>query len=420
MQTEAIQQLGEKAVFTSKKQSLFLSVLIVLLISPFIMFKIEAQTGTGNLGLVLDPTQGPAGTVVTVTFDVYSESASIYRGLTYVLVWDIGGWSENAASWQDVSDQSKWTTIIGTANWTAGHLEGKAIIPVESKDEAGDHIIYAVNQQGLGSTADYWWGFFEIPPGGNVVHSEISGTCVLSVENNPDKSGFELGGDFNTYTHTTHESDYEISYYNFSRGGHVTIQTYGKYDINSNQFVVDNILIDDNSGPTDVRKTDFVDFYIFQDTDVIIQYKEPSGSWGCIIATSTYGGPLAPEVVFMRSVRDDMVGSNTVGKSIVKGWNSFYYSWSPPIAAAIAESNVLRSVFSIALMPLLGTMHVVAYQYNLLAPINPTFASVTSFITAALLSIAIYIALPIFLLMLLYKRYGKGTFKFSFLQKKPR
>ena len=61
---------------------------------------------------------------------------------------------------------------------------------------------------------------------------------------------------------------------------------------------------------------------------VDIQYVERSG---CIIATATYGGPFASEVVYMRSVRDDMVGSNTLGKSIVSSWNSFYYSWSPPM-----------------------------------------------------------------------------------------
>jgi hypothetical protein len=114
----------------------------------------------------------------------------------------------------------------------------------------------------------------------------------------------------------------------------------------------------------------------------------------CIIATATYGGPLASEVVFMRSVRDDLIGSTPTGSVLVNAWNSFYYSWSPPVASAIAGSGGLKTLFSALLSPLLGSMYIVAGVYNSLAWLSPDLAAVVSFMVAAALSISIYILLP--------------------------
>ena len=114
----------------------------------------------------------------------------------------------------------------------------------------------------------------------------------------------------------------------------------------------------------------------------------------CIIATATYGSPLASEVVFMRSVRDDLIGSSPTGSVLVKWWNSFYYSWSPPVAHAIAGSDQLKTLFSALLSPLLGSMHVVAGVYESWAWLNPDLAAVASFLVAAALSVSIYILLP--------------------------
>lgn len=114
----------------------------------------------------------------------------------------------------------------------------------------------------------------------------------------------------------------------------------------------------------------------------------------CIIATATYGGPLAGEVVFMRSVRDDLIGSSPAGSALVKWWNSFYYSWSPPVASAIAGSDQLKTLFSVLLSPLLWSMYVVAEVYESVAWLSPDLAAIASFMLAAALSISIYILLP--------------------------
>jgi len=128
------------------------------------------------------------------------------------------------------------------------------------------------------------------------------------------------------------------------------------------------------------------------------------GGTPCIIATATYGGPYAPEVVYMRHVRDDLIGSNDVGKILVAGWNKFYYLWSPPVAYSISGSPPLRSVFTVLLLPLLGSMHVVSFVYESIATFSPEFASVIGFLTAAIMAITIYILLPITLLRGVLKR----------------
>jgi hypothetical protein len=114
----------------------------------------------------------------------------------------------------------------------------------------------------------------------------------------------------------------------------------------------------------------------------------------CIIATVAYGGPKAPEVVHMRHVRDDLIGSSELGKTLVRGWNSFYYSWSPTLAELAAKSNSLRLILRLALAPLGGIIDVTADSFKILAPLDPDLASLMAFFVAADLSISFYIVAP--------------------------
>jgi hypothetical protein len=62
----------------------------------------------------------------------------------------------------------------------------------------------------------------------------------------------------------------------------------------------------------------------------------------CIIATAAYGSEIAPDVIYMRYVRDNLIGSTVIGRSIIQAWNTFYYSWSPTIAQVIAGPTSLN------------------------------------------------------------------------------
>ncbi|WP_455368659.1 CFI-box-CTERM domain-containing protein [[Eubacterium] cellulosolvens] len=125
---------------------------------------------------------------------------------------------------------------------------------------------------------------------------------------------------------------------------------------------------------------------------------------GCIIVTATLGSPMAPEILYMRHVRDDMIGSNEVGKILVAGWNTFYYSWSPPIAEGISKYEPLRATVGILLTPLFGIIHSTAFIYTGIESINTALASTISFLSAAIMSIAVYVTIPILGLRILVRK----------------
>ncbi len=113
---------------------------------------------------------------------------------------------------------------------------------------------------------------------------------------------------------------------------------------------------------------------------------------------------MAPEFAYMRHVRDDMIGSNEVGKQIVNGWGNFYYSWSPPVAQFIADYDFSRPIFQTILLPLVGIVHLTAYVYEASIPVNATFASIVAFLFAAISSTTIYVLAPLLVLRFTYKK----------------
>jgi len=117
----------------------------------------------------------------------------------------------------------------------------------------------------------------------------------------------------------------------------------------------------------------------------------PSGR--CVIATAAYGSSMAPEVLYMRNVRDQMIASTTSGRILVDAWNGFYYSWSPPVASAIAANEWTQRAFRVLLTPLVGIIHATAAVYSALAWAGDT-ASILAFATAVILSTTVYVITP--------------------------
>jgi hypothetical protein len=105
---------------------------------------------------------------------------------------------------------------------------------------------------------------------------------------------------------------------------------------------------------------------------------------------------MAPEVVYMRFVRDQLIGSTPIGKTLAAGFNAFYYSWSPLLAREIASSRVLQAVFRVLLLPLVVIIHATALAFTSLAGMtgNSNLASVLAFLLAALVTMSVYVILP--------------------------
>lgn len=74
------------------------------------------------------------------------------------------------------------------------------------------------------------------------------------------------------------------------------------------------------------------------------------GGGGCFIATAAFGSYEAPYVRILREFRDSYLLTNGTGKAFVR----FYYKVSPPVADFIRESEGLKAMVRVMLLPLIG------------------------------------------------------------------
>ena len=84
--------------------------------------------------------------------------------------------------------------------------------------------------------------------------------------------------------------------------------------------------------------------------------KEQGG--GCLIATAAYGTELAPQVQFLREIRDNTLLSTSSGTSFMTAFNSVYYSFSPAVADLERESSLFREAVKLFITPMLSTLSI--------------------------------------------------------------
>jgi len=91
------------------------------------------------------------------------------------------------------------------------------------------------------------------------------------------------------------------------------------------------------------------------------------GGGGCFIATAAYGSIMEPHVVLLRQFRDSYLLTNPAGQKFVE----LYYSYSPPVADIIKQSELLKTVVRIALWPLVAAAYLMVngLWYVLLLPL---------------------------------------------------
>ncbi|RXT07015.1 immune inhibitor A domain-containing protein [Ammoniphilus sp. CFH 90114] len=83
----------------------------------------------------------------------------------------------------------------------------------------------------------------------------------------------------------------------------------------------------------------------------------------CFIATAAFGSKFQPEVALLRLFRDQYLLQSSVGKAFVE----LYYTYSPPIAQFIANSEILKLLVRLVLMPVVTIVYVVMNPVWLLA-----------------------------------------------------
>jgi len=127
------------------------------------------------------------------------------------------------------------------------------------------------------------------------------------------------------------------------------------------------------------------------------QAEQPGG--GCLIATATFGSEMAPQVQFLRELRDNTVLQTESGTSFMTGFNQFYYSFSPYIADYERENPAFKETVKLALTPMLTSLTLLQY-----ADIDSESEMLGYGIGIILLNIGMYFVAPAVLIMKVRKR----------------
>ena len=88
---------------------------------------------------------------------------------------------------------------------------------------------------------------------------------------------------------------------------------------------------------------------------------EQQGGGGCLIATAAFGSEMAPQVQFLREIRDNTVLQTQSGSTFMTGFNQFYYSFSPVIADYERENPAFKETVKIAITPMLTSLAILNY-----------------------------------------------------------
>jgi peptidyl-prolyl cis-trans isomerase B (cyclophilin B) len=119
---------------------------------------------------------------------------------------------------------------------------------------------------------------------------------------------------------------------------------------------------------------------------------------GCLIATATFGSEIAPQVQFLRELRDNTVLQTESGTSFMTGFNQFYYSFSPAVSDYERENPAFKEVVKITLTPLLTSLTLLQY-----ANIDSESEMLGYGIGIILLNIGMYFVAPAVLVMKIRK-----------------
>jgi len=91
----------------------------------------------------------------------------------------------------------------------------------------------------------------------------------------------------------------------------------------------------------------------------VVMDKEPEAKGGgCLIATAAYGTELAPQVQFLREIRDNTVMSTASGVAFMTGFNQLYYSFSPTIADLERENPMFQEVVRAFITPMISSLSI--------------------------------------------------------------
>ena len=140
-------------------------------------------------------------------------------------------------------------------------------------------------------------------------------------------------------------------------------------------------------------------FEVVEKGEKITQVDKEKKKGGCLIATAAFGSEMAPQVQFLRELRDNTVLQTESGSAFMAGFNQFYYSFSPAIADYERENPAFKEAVKITLTPLLTSLTLLQY-----VDIDSESEMLGYGIGIILLNIGMYFVAPAVLIMKIRKR----------------
>jgi len=128
----------------------------------------------------------------------------------------------------------------------------------------------------------------------------------------------------------------------------------------------------------------------------------PKLGGGCLIATAAFGSEMAPQVQFLRELRDGKVMTTESGTAFMTGFNQFYYSFSPQVADYERENPIFKEAVKVTLTPLLTSLTLLNY-----VEIDSEEEMLGYGIGTILLNVGMYFVVPAVLIISLKKKLQK-------------
>ena len=100
---------------------------------------------------------------------------------------------------------------------------------------------------------------------------------------------------------------------------------------------------------------------IFDESIAATEVSSEAQGGGCLIATAAFGSEMAPQVQFLREIRDNTILQTESGTAFMTGFNQFYYSFSPAVADLERENPIFKEAVKVTLTPMLTSLTLLNY-----------------------------------------------------------
>ncbi|MDO9325852.1 MAG: CFI-box-CTERM domain-containing protein [Methanoregula sp.] len=129
----------------------------------------------------------------------------------------------------------------------------------------------------------------------------------------------------------------------------------------------------------------------------------------CLIATATFGSPMAPQVQQLREFREENIYSTKSGTQFMTAFNAWYYSFSPAVANFIDDHPSTKPPMRIILTPLLGILDLAKMSFFALTPYSDIAVIIAGLVASTLIGM-VYAFPVLFVLLVVIRRVYPFTF----------